>query len=117
MRYAGWAVVAALWVAGCGGQEREEDPAAQVAVGKDLYTRNGCAVCHGDGGRGDGRMAPSLKPPPRDFTDKTAYSRGPGLEQIKATIRTGTGAMPAYPHIKSGDIQLIARYIQSLQRP
>ena len=117
MRYVGWALLAGLLLAGCGGRGNETDPAAQAAVGKELYTRNGCAVCHGDQGRGDGRMAPTLQPPPRDFTDSTAYSRGAGIEQIKASIRNGTGAMPAYPHLKSGDIHLIALYIRSLQKP
>ena len=117
MRFIRGAVICSLLLAGCGQRGTERDPAAQAAEGKDLYARNGCAVCHGDGGRGDGTMAPSLQPPPRDFTDKTAYSRGAGLEQIKATIRTGTGSMPAYPHLKSGDLHLIALYIRSLQQP
>ena len=38
-----------------------------VAEGARLYGRS-CAVCHGDGGRGDGIIASRLLAPPRDFT-------------------------------------------------
>jgi mono/diheme cytochrome c family protein len=41
--------------------------AGNAAAGKTLFTTN-CASCHGDGGKGDGPVGATLKPPPRDFT-------------------------------------------------
>jgi cytochrome c oxidase cbb3-type subunit I/II len=40
-----------------------EPPAddASVARGAEQYSRLGCPVCHGDGGRGDGIAAPALR--------------------------------------------------------
>jgi mono/diheme cytochrome c family protein len=38
-----------------------------VEIGKREYL-NSCAVCHGDGGKGDGLFVASLKTPPTDLT-------------------------------------------------
>jgi mono/diheme cytochrome c family protein len=46
---------------------RPESGPPLVAEGARLYGRS-CAVCHGDGGRGDGIIASRLMAPPRDFT-------------------------------------------------
>ena len=102
-------------VAGCGGEEKRTSD--EVAEGKKLFIRNGCAVCHGPLGRGDGPVAASLKPPPRDFSDNKAYKKGATVEAIGETIRRGVpqSAMPAYPHLDTEDLRLIAVYIQSLQ--
>ena len=43
--------------------------------GRALYAEN-CAVCHGDGGRGDGPAAAGLTPPPTDLTRLTASHDG-----------------------------------------
>ena len=105
----------AVLALGCGGEEAE--PNGEVARGRALFIRNGCAVCHGELGRGDGPVAASLKPPPRDFRDLTAYKKGSGQEAIALTIKRGLpgATMPGYPHISAADRQLIAGYIKSLQ--
>jgi mono/diheme cytochrome c family protein len=109
--------VAAVGMAGCGGDAADSVGGKdKIVVGQELYKRNGCPVCHGEQGRGDGTMAPSLSPPPRNFTDVKAYKSGADLEQIKASIRNGTGAMPAYAHLKAGDLQKIASFVHSLQQ-
>ena len=106
----------AVLALGCGG-ESEEKSKDEVASGRALFIRNGCAVCHGESGRGDGQIAASLKPPPRDFRDLTAYKKGSSQEAIALTIKRGVpgSTMRGYPHISAADRRLIAIYIRSLQ--
>ena len=61
--------------------------------------------------------ASSLKPPPRDFRDRSSYKKGRGVEAISETIKLGVpkSAMPAYPHIAPADRRLVALFIESLQ--
>jgi mono/diheme cytochrome c family protein len=56
--------------AGVPRQPQPETAPALVAEGARLYGKS-CAVCHGDGGRGDGIIASRLMAPPRDFTQAT----------------------------------------------
>ncbi len=85
--------------------------------GRSLYLRNGCAVCHGDEGRGDGRLAATLRPPPRDFRDAQAYKQGRDVESIAQTISSGLAGtnMPAFAHLSAADRVSIARFIVDLQ--
>ena len=112
-------VLVAVLVIGCGvGGENDKNKANdESASGKALFIRNGCAVCHGNSGRGDGPGASSLKPPPRDFRDRASYKKGRGVEAISETIKLGVpkSAMPAYPHIVPADRRLLALFIESLQ--
>ena len=119
-------VVVAMLVAGCGHDEVRDDPTAEtmtdeakIAAGMKLFVRNGCATCHGENGKGDGAIAHTLNPRPRDFRDVSTYKQGYSLEQIAGTIANGVAggrsSMPAYPHISAGHQRLIARYITSLQ--
>lgn len=98
---------------------QQSDLEAQIAQGRKLFISNGCYLCHGEDGRGDGQLGRSLNPRPRDFAELSAYKRGPGLEQLEETIQkgigTGQGIMPAYPHIPPADRRRIALFIQSLQ--
>ena len=105
-----WAL--AVLVIGCAG---ESDDGA-VARGKALFTRNGCAVCHGPDGRGDGQIAATLKPPPRDFRDPAAYKNGHSKAAIARTIQKGMPgtSMPGYAHLSEEDREQIAAYIRSL---
>tara|TARA_B110000196_G_scaffold257103_1_gene227457 strand:+ start:59 stop:445 length:387 start_codon:yes stop_codon:yes gene_type:complete len=103
----------------CGIDEEKVDTntKSESDTGKALFIRNGCAVCHGNAGRGDGPVASSLKPPPRDFRDRASYKKGRGVEAISETIKLGVpkSAMPAYPHIVPADRRLLALFIESLQ--
>jgi len=101
----------------CGGGDGDEGETS-AAKGRELFVRNGCAVCHGDQGRGDGRLATTLKPPPRDFGDITAYKKGAGSAEIAQTIGKGLPgtSMPAFAHIAEADRLLIAHYIVELQK-
>lgn len=106
---------------GCGGDGEpggEGEAKSSIAKGKELFERNGCAVCHGEEGRGDGRIAETLKPPPRNFRDLTAYQQGTGVDEIARTIEKGVaggGTMPAYAHLSPEERKLIAQYIVHLQ--
>ncbi|MSR82986.1 MAG: cytochrome c [Candidatus Latescibacteria bacterium] len=106
--------------AGCGNDNQgETDQDSPVAQGRKLFMANGCNVCHGPEGQGDGPVARSLNPKPRDFAELSAYKRGPGLEQLEETIEkgltTGQGIMPAFPNIAPEDRHRVALFIQSLQ--
>jgi len=104
-------LIGAFAAAGCG------DP---VARGREIYARHGCAVCHGQAGRGDGPAAKTLSPPPRDFADVRHYKEGWSRESIATTIRNGvrgSSTMPAFKDLSQDDAEAVAAWIVSLQRP
>ena len=84
--------------------------------GRQLYAQHGCAVCHGAQGRGDGPSAKRLDVPPRDFGDTASYKQGSSVSDLAASIRNGTGAMPAFRNISDDDANAIAAWIVSLQQ-
>ena len=95
-----------------------EIPEQFVQDGKALYTRYGCTVCHGMDGHGDGPVAYTLKPPPRDFRDPGAYRVGRDVVTIAGTLRDGMADSPSmvpFPHIKDEERFKIAMYVASLQ--
>lgn len=97
---------------------REAPGREEVRRGRQLYERHGCALCHGPQGRGDGRLAASQEPPPRDLRDSRLYRQGHELERIEASIRDGVGRnMPAYGHLSREDSRSLAIYIHSLLEP
>ena len=104
----------AALTAGCAGES--DDARDAVAQGKALFTRNGCAVCHGPDGRGDGQIAATLKPPPRDFRDPAAYKNGHSKAAISRTIQKGMPgtSMPGYGHLSAEEREQIAAYIRFL---
>ena len=63
-------------------------------------------------------MARSIKPPPRDFRDTTAFENGRSLGAISETIRVGVMnkgvGMPGYPHIPNEERRAIGAYVASL---
>ena len=110
-----WALAAlAALAAGCAGES--DDDKGAVEQGKALFTRNGCAVCHGPDGRGDGQIAATLQPPPRDFRDPAAYKNGHSEVAIARTIQKGMPgtSMPGYGHLSAEKREQIAAYIRSL---
>jgi high-affinity iron transporter len=93
--------------------------AASLERGKQLYDTHGCANCHGREGRGNGHLAPTLDPPPRDFRDRAAYRQGTSPEDIARTLSTGIvdrrTAMPPYAHLPASDRLSIGLFVASLQ--
>ncbi|MGA1199961.1 MAG: c-type cytochrome [Candidatus Latescibacterota bacterium] len=93
---------------------------ADVQQGQALYKRYGCAVCHGRNGNGNGQIARTLNPRPRDFHKINEYKYGRSVEAITRTIAKGTinergMGMPGYPQISEADRRSIAAFIVSMQ--
>ncbi len=107
-------------------------PLPTVREGRTLYAENGCASCHGSTGRGDGPVASTLDPRPRDFHDLAAFKRGFEVGAIANTLATGilvdapegTGlggaplhhkqGMPKFDHLSESERQSLALYVMSL---
>jgi mono/diheme cytochrome c family protein len=119
------------------GQKETQSPEAARLIdsiqGPALYTTY-CAVCHGEGGKGDGPMAKSLKTAPPDLTRLAARNRGKfPMERVQKIIASkeqvpaghGTREMPVWGPIFSqivwdqdlGQIRVynLAKYIQKIQ--
>lgn len=95
--------------------------AAEVEQGQAFFKRYGCAVCHGKEGRGNGQIARTLDPRPRDFHDPSAYKFGQSIEAIARTIEKGAlnergMGMPGYPQIPEAERKALAVYIVAMQK-
>ena len=93
-----------------------EIPEKYVQEGKGLYRQYGCTVCHGMDGHGDGPVAYTLKPPPRDFRDPGAYRVGDDVVTIAGMLKDGIPDSPSmvpFPHIKDEERFKIAMYVAS----
>lgn len=92
----------------------------RVTRGRELYLQHGCAVCHGQSGRGDGPAAKTLTSPPRDFSSPRHLVQGASEEAVANSIANGVDApgsqMPPFSHIPEDDRKLIAAWIVSLQQ-
>jgi mono/diheme cytochrome c family protein len=83
----------------------------------DVY-RSRCASCHGVSGRGDGPLAASLNPPPRDFT-KSTFGRYRTDEALRQVIAGGGSAlglspvMPAHPDLSDAELGQLVRCVRS----
>ena len=100
--------------------QRPQFTAAELEKGQALYKKYGCAVCHGRNGRGNGQIARTLNPRPRDFHDPTVYKYGRSVAAVSRTILKGAlnergMGMPGYPQIPEGERKAIAAFIVSLQ--
>ena len=93
--------------------------AADVEKGRQVYAANGCGTCHGLQGAGDGPIARTLTPPPRDFRDAAAFKNGTDPSSIANTIATGLtrdgGQMQSYFHLSDRERYLLARFVISLR--
>ncbi len=112
--------------------------AAALAAAADDY-RTACAPCHGIDGRGTGPVAASLKRPPADLTLLAVRHGGTFsfddtvavITNARAIDAHGTRAMPVWNiRLGGGDaasavasiaeqrrIDMVARYVATLQRP
>jgi high-affinity iron transporter len=117
---AGAVLLASLLAVACdAGQTRVR--AEEIEQGRALYAANGCGTCHGATGRGDGPMAKTLSPPPRDFRDASAFKNGTDPASVANTIATGLtrdgGQMQSYFHLSERERHLLARFVLSLREP
>jgi high-affinity iron transporter len=112
------ALLLSLCAGACAGPST--DSAAQdIERGRALYAANGCGTCHGLTGRGDGPIAKTLSPPPRDFRDAEAFKNGTDVASVANTIATGLtrdgGQMQSYFHLSDRERHLMARFVISLR--
>jgi cytochrome c553 len=70
--------------------------------------RDTCSMCHGMNGKGDGQMAQSLNPKPRDYTD-AAWQASVTDEQIKTIIMEGGQAVGKSPTMPAQKQQLAGK--------
>lgn len=107
-----------LMTSACQDQQAEQI-AADVERGRQLYAANGCGTCHGLQGAGDGPIAKTLTPPPRNFRDANAFKNGADPSAIANTIATGLtrdgGQMQSYFHLSDRERYLLARFVISLR--
>jgi cytochrome c551/c552 len=86
--------------------------------GQKIFQDNGCVMCHGAEGRGDGVLAESLKNKPRNFTNYDEMLRIP-LIRMEQAIREGLAgtAMPSFADLSEADMEALLNYIRSLHAP
>jgi mono/diheme cytochrome c family protein len=113
------ALVSALW---SGAGAVTTPPARSVVTGRQLYVTH-CAVCHGDGGRGDGPSAASFASKPSDLTDGRLMNGLPDAFIVNIVLRGGPaeGLSPAMPpfgaYLGETQAQDIANYLRSIATP
>src|SRR5690606_6002731 len=94
-----------------------------LSTGKRLYLGKvegvgpGCAVCHGNKGDGQGRLAPGFEPQPRDFTCAQTINGIPD-GQLFWIIRYGSPgtSMPANAQLKDEQIWQLVHELRRLAR-
>ncbi len=110
------------------------DPAPksdQLAFARELHLKHGqevymkrCVQCHGVSGDGNGPVATSLYPRPRDYRrgifkfTTTGYGNRPRREDLVATLYRGiTGtSMPSFRLLPKKDIQAVVDYVLVLSQ-
>lgn len=88
----------------------------RVELGRQLYARHGCAVCHGPAGGGNGPAARTLSPPPRDFAEAGHDTQASSEEAIAGSIRNGVRTMPPFRDFSADEARLLAAWIVSLRK-
>ena len=86
-----------------------------VERGKEVYQVH-CIACHGARGEGDGTVAATLNPRPRNFrTEK--FAQGSSVRQIFATLGTGVPgtSMARFPPLSDDDRWAVAWYVVELK--
>jgi len=107
-------VAADFSTAPVGGWHAVIGPSQEVPI-EETYRRQ-CAACHGEHGRGDGRMARRFKPPPADFRNPQGVARLTDEELIEV-ITEGRASMPAFGDVLSEDvIAVMVTHVRELSR-
>ncbi|HWW87587.1 MAG TPA: c-type cytochrome [Vicinamibacterales bacterium] len=90
--------------------------ASSIAAGRGIY-ESSCASCHGDYGKGDGRLGEELSPKPTDLTSST-WSHGSTDREVFSEVRNGikgTG-MKAFGHkLTTHQIWDLVNYLHTLR--
>ncbi len=106
------------WIAQ-GADPEATDPAG---AGREVFLSR-CALCHGEGGGGDGPGAAALKPPPRDLRDAAWQAATDDAALRKVIVEGGaasgkSAAMPPHPDLGQTPDQLEAllRFLRGLKQ-
>lgn len=91
--------------------------------GAQLYSTY-CVNCHGQLGKGDGKLSYLLYPKPRDFTRGTFKLRSTPSGQVPAdddllkTVRSGMPgtAMPSFYYLSENQLRQVIGYVKSLSQ-
>jgi high-affinity iron transporter len=109
-----------------------QGPSPSTEAGRDLFRQNGCGSCHGPDGHGNGPVAKTIEPQPRDFRDASAFTQGTDVASIASTIATGVMVhsqgnspadqhhrqlMPQFNHLSEAERRSLAMYVISLRNP
>lgn len=89
--------------------------ATSIEAGKTVFDKN-CASCHGDTGKGDGRMGEELNPKPSNLTDAD-WKHGSTDGEIFKVIHDGapkTGMKPYGRKLTEHQIWDVVNYIRSI---
>ncbi len=99
--------------------ERKGNLSHTESQGKRLFVQY-CAICHGEGGKGDGQNASNLNPPPSDMTMSKG---GRDAAYIRKVIAEGSAAIgrsplsPPWGHsLSQQQIDDLVAYCESLGR-
>ena len=86
-----------------------------VAKGKATYGIY-CVACHGETGAGDGSVAPTLNPRPRNFATEK-FRQGSKVEQVFETLRTGVPgtAMVKFTNLSEEERWALSWYVLELR--
>jgi len=96
-----------------------------IEKGKELFRSVGCFMCHGEEGRGNGPLAPTLKDSwgrpvqPRNLTKNWTFRAGNAPKEIYTRINTGLMGTPMPSFAKTLDNEkswAIANYVNSLSQ-
>ena len=116
-------VVAGLVAAACVvGLTAGSALAQDAKAGAEIYTKAGCAKCHGDSGAGDGAMGLKLKDKPSNWA-----AGGGGLKdlddaKIAESIKKGgvaigrSKAMPPNSKLSDADVANLVAYVKTLKK-
>ena len=89
-----------------------------IAAGRAVYEKN-CQSCHGDSGKGDGRMGEELNPKPSNLTD-AEWKHGSSDGEIFKVIHDGspkTGMKAFGRKLSEHEIWDVVNYIRSIGPP
>lgn len=127
-----WALV--NMIKSFGPRFREESPGEKIKTGEpptateEIIARGGklfkelkCVQCHGESGKGDGKLSESLKDAwnhavfVHDITNPAYFKAGYDAANIYKTISTGLDGTPmeSYSHIPEADRWALVHFIQS----
>lgn len=121
-------VAIAIGVSGCNKWSRHADKSVQVPPGllasqtardrgRKLFMAH-CAICHGEGGAGDGPRSAGMIPAPANLT-KPPWAEDSSASTIYRSIRYGVAgtAMPSWTILSTEQTWDLVAYIHSLGTP